>query len=252
VVCGVPDLLKLIEVYPYPILNDIADGAMFSAIIKSIFINDYVIRNAYKKNLDQSPEFKVKLANQKYLLLDNIYEQREIDNSISTDTSTLKTYYEENKNKAYLSLPTYEVYEIYIKDKQKAERILKLAQKTNDFKNLSDKNTERFLDRPSKGYLGFINENQYSRIGKAAKITKVGTVHPELIPAGKGFSIIEVTDTKEAEPIPFDKIMGRVRYDYKNERHQQLKEEILEKIKNKYPYKVNFSLLNQHHEVTSN
>jgi len=249
---GVPDLVKMISLYPYPIPNDLSEVAVLSSNIKSIFINYYVIKKAYEQKIDQSNEYKMRLANQKYLQLTNIYEQREIDNFISTDTDTLKSYYEKNKDKAYMSSPTYEVHEIYIKDKQKAERILKLAKKTSDFKSLSDKNTERFQDRPSKGYLGFIRENQYSRIGKAAKNTKVGTVYPDLIPFGNGYSIIKVISVKEAEPIPFDNIVVRVRSDYKNDRHKQLKEKILEKIKNKYHYKLNLTLLIQNPEVTNN
>ena len=249
---GIPELLKMISRYPYPIPNDLSVAAVLSSNIRSIFINYYVINKAYEQKIDQSNEFKTRLANQKYQQLTNIYEQHEIDNLINTDTDTLKLYYEKNKDKVYMSSPTYEVHEIYIKDKQKAERILKLAKKTSDFKNLSNKNTERFQDRPAKGYLGFIRENQYSRIGAAAKNTKAGTVYPDLIPFGNGFSIIKVISVKEAEPIPFDNIVVRVSSDYKNERHKQLKEKVLEKIKNKYHYKLNLSLLIQNPEETNN
>jgi len=248
---GVPDLIKMISLYPYPIPNDLSEAAVLSSNIKSIFINNYVINKAYEQKIDQSNEYKTRLANQKYLQLNNIYEQREIDNLISTDTDTLKSYYEKNKDKVYMSSPTYEVHEIYIKDKQKAERILNLAKKTSNFKSLSDKNTERFLDRPTKGYLGFIHENQYSGIGKAAKNTKAGSVYPDLIPFGNGYSIVKVISVKEAEPIPFDDIVVRVRSDYQKYRHKQLKEKVLEKIKNKYNYKLNLTLLIQNPEVTN-
>jgi hypothetical protein len=249
---GVPDLLKMISLYPYLIPNDLSEVAVLSSNIKSIYINYYVINKAYEQKIDQSNEYKTRLANQKYLQLANIYEQREIDNLIGTDTDTLKSYYEKIKDKAYMSSPTYEVHEIYIKNKQKAERILNLAKKNSDFKSLSDKNTERFQDRPAKGYLGFIRENQYSRIGTAAKNTKAGTVYPDLIPFGNGYSIIKVISVKEAEPIPFDNIVVRVRSDYKNDRHKQLKEKILKEIKNKYHYKLNTALLIQNPEVTNN
>jgi parvulin-like peptidyl-prolyl isomerase len=156
----------------------------------------------------------------------------------------LVAFYQQNIDSLYTTKKTYEVHEIYIENKALAEQVLALARKTDDYKKLSDKFTERYKKRPKKGYLGFITADKYSNIGKTAARTEPGAVYPELIKSGQGYSIIKVLSVKEPVPIPFEENTNRIFSDYYKHKFPLLKQELIDQLKDTYTYKFDRSKLN--------
>ncbi len=241
---GVRDFLSRLKNYPYNMPSMLSHVPTLKSTIENVILNDLIIKKSIKRKLDKDPEFKQKLLDQQYNLLYNSYRRNEISDKVETNNDSLRAFYEQSKTVLYMSKPLYEVHEIFIKDKNKAETILLKAKHSTDYKSLSDRYTERFLNKPQKGYLGYIASDLYAGIGKRAKSTGVGAVYPELIPSGKGFSIIKVLNIKKSEPIPFDTIKHRVLSDYKKSSYKSIEQELIQSLRHKYTYEINVSLLN--------
>ncbi|MBL7066681.1 MAG: peptidyl-prolyl cis-trans isomerase [Candidatus Marinimicrobia bacterium] len=241
---GVRDFLSRSKNYPYNIPSRLSHAPTLKTTIEKVIINDLIIKKSIKRKLDRAPDFKQKLLDKQYDLLYNSYKRNEISNKVDINNGRLKTFYEQNKNVLYMSKPLYEVHEIFIKDRKKAENVLLKAKQSPDYKSLSDKYTERFLNKPQKGYLGYITSDLYAGIGKCAKSTELGAVYPELVPSGKGFSIIKVLNIKKSEPSPFDTIKHRVLSDYKKSSYKSIELELIQSLRHKYTYEINVSLLN--------
>jgi len=237
------DILKIMEKYQYNIPKNLFSAHILKSTIKTIALNNIIIDNSLRLNLQKDPDFKRKYNNRRNTLLYKTYKKREILEKISISDDSLKQFYEDNKYSLYMTSPLFEVQEIFIKDSIKAERILERAQKTSDFISLSNKTTERFRDRPNKGYLGFISEKQYGSIGKRAKNTPARTVFPKIIPSGKGYSIIKVLSVKESIPLSFNKIKARIITDYKQNQYKVIEAELIKTLRHKYSYEINLNLL---------
>ncbi len=241
---GVCDFLSRLKNYPYTMPSMLSHVPTLKSTIENVILNDLIIKKSIKRKLDRDPEFKQKLLDQQYNLLYNSYRRNEISDKVETNNDSLRAFYEQNKTVLYMSKPLYEVHEIFIKDKNKAETILLKAKQSNDYKSLSDRYTERFLNKPQKGYLGYITSDLYAGIGKRAKSTEIGAVYTELIPSGKGFSIIKVLNIKKSEPIHFDTIKHRVLSDFKKSSYKSIQQELIQSLRHKYTYEINVSLLN--------
>ena len=241
---GVRDFLSRLKNYPYNIPSRLSHLPTLKSTIESVIINDIIIKKSMKRKLNKDPEFKQKLLDQQYNLLYNSYRRNEISDKVEINDDSLITFYEQNKTVLYMSKPFYEVHEIFIKDRAKAEAVLLKAKHSTDYKSLSDRHSERFLNKPQKGYLGYITSDLYAGIGKCAKSTEAGTVYPELIPSGKGFSIIKVLNIKKPEPFPFDSIKHRILSDFKKSSYKSIEQELIQSLRHKYTCEINVSLLN--------
>lgn len=240
----VRDFLSRLKNYPYNLPSMLSYAPTLKTTIEKVIINNIIIKKSINRKLERDPEFKQKLLDQQYNLLYNSYRRNEISDKVETNDDSLRAFYEQNKNVLYMSKPLYEVHEIFIKNRKNAETLLSKAKNTSDYKSFSDKYTERFLNKLQKGYLGYITSDLYAGIGKYAKSTEVGTVYPELIPSGKGFSIIKVLNIKRSEPLPFDTIKQRILSDYKKSSYKSIEQELIQSLRHKYTYEINVSLLN--------
>jgi len=236
------DILKITAKYQYNFPKDLFRAPTLKSIIETIALNNVIIDNSLKLNLQKDPEFKRKYNNRRNTLLYDTYKKREILEKISVSDDSLRQFYENNKLSLYLTSPRYEVQEIFITDKIKAGKILEQSKNAPDFIYLSNKITERFQNRPNKGYLGFISSEQYAGIGKKAKETPVGTVFPEIIPSGKGYSIIKVLSVKVPEPLSFNEIKSRISADYKQNQYKKIEAELIKTLRHKYSYEINLNL----------
>lgn len=237
------DILKTTAKYQYDISKDLFHSHILKSTIETIALNKIFIDRSLKLNLQKDPEFKRKYNNRRNRLLYDTYKKRKISEKISVSEDSLRQFYENNKHSLYMTSPLYEVQEIFINDKIKAERILEQSKNTPDFISLSNKITERFRDRPNKGYLGFISTKQYAGIGKNAKETPAGTVFPKIIPSGKGYSIIKVLSVKSPEPLSFNEIKSRISTDYKQNQYKKIEAELIKTLRHKYSYEINLNLL---------
>ena len=220
-----------------------SDPESLLKIIETVAINSYVYNQAKRLNLDKNDDFQQRLLFQKHNILYETAFSRKITGTISINDDTLRKFYAVHRDSLYMTKQRYEVQEIYITDKTRAENILNRALNNEDFQTLADTYTERYQNKPRKGYLGFIYKNTYADIGRCAAKTNIGQVYPELVLSGKGFSIIKLLSIEKPKPIPFNKIKEKVLNDCKKFKIKQKRLELLDSLKHKYSYYIDRSVL---------
>jgi len=214
-----------------------------SYILETIILGEIISDNARASKIDRDKEFVTALHDFKHRIILNLYRNREIESRIALSNDSLLAFYNKYPSQ-YLSAPTAEVWEIFIKDKAKAERLLDLAMSAKDFPSFAAKHTERLTFATNqKAYLGFINRDQYAGIGKKAQTVPENTVFNELIPSGLGYSIIRIGKKNLAEPQPFDAVKGRVQNDFLADTKARMEKAIIKKLKRKYTVKIYWKVL---------
>ncbi|MDD5764860.1 MAG: peptidylprolyl isomerase [Candidatus Marinimicrobia bacterium] len=219
-----------------------------SYILETIIVSEIISDNARAAKIDQDEEFVNALYDFKHRIVLNLYRKREIENRIAVSEDSLLAFYNKYSSN-YLSTPTAEVWEVFLKDKAKAERLLDLAASVKDFPAFAAKHTERLTFATNqKAYLGFINHDQYAGIGKKAQAVPENTVYNEVIPSGLGYSIIRVGKKNLAEPQPFEAVKGRVQNDFLADTKVKMETAIINRLKRKYSIKIYWNALDM--EVT--
>lgn len=209
-----------------------------SNILEYLVLGKIMKQLAHENKIEKDEEYLSSLHDFEHRLIINKYRQEEIKKKVVLKDDTLKAFYNQNLEK-YQTEPTAEVWEIFIKNKPKAERLLNVAVSVKEFPSFAAKNTERqSYATNKKGYMGYLNKQQYGEIGEIAQSLPPNTVNKELIPNGGGYSIIKVCDKKPAVPIPFDSLKGRVRYDYFSYTGSAIEKELLSQLKHKYNVKI--------------
>jgi len=239
------DFLNLKNVYPFVLPDQFSDPQFLANVIESVAINNIVLNVSKKMRLDKTSGFKDRMATRQNTLLYNRVFSDEITHKITINDDTLYQFYLIKLDSLYLSRSQYEVQEIFINDKELAENVLNRALHQVNFNQLAYKYTERYRNKPLKGYLGYIHADLYADIGRSAAITEAGSVCPNLVSSGKGFSIIKVLSVINPKPIPFFEIKGKILRDYKRTTITRLKEELLRSLRHKYTYDINYSSLSK-------
>ncbi len=231
-------LLEHLEKSPNNIPPNFSTKSTLSDFLVNTVLGDIFYQKAIKMGLNKDKEVINVLDNYKNQVILNEYKHSEISDKIVFNEEVIRSFYEENKINLYMSPRTAEVHEIYLKDKDLAKNILSRTLKGEDFESLSSKYTTRFTKKPNKGYLGFITDKQYGDIGKIAQTLEPGTVYHDLIPSGKGFSIIKVLDKHSSAPKPFESVKPKVRSDYSRSEHSRIESELFKNLQNKYNLKI--------------
>jgi len=237
------DFIALLRVFPFALPDQFSDTQLLSNVVETVALNNFVLKESLKLKLYKSDEFKQRMINQRNTMLYKSVFSDEITSKITINDDTLRQFYSANLDSLYLTRRKYEVQEIFINDKELAENILNRVLNHEDFQQLADKYTERYKNKPKKGYIGFIYSDSYASIGRCAAKTEAGHIYPELIPSGKGFSIIKVLSVAEPKPIPFEDIKGKILNDYKKHSIEKRKKELIQSLRHKYTYHVDYSML---------
>lgn len=232
-----------IENFPLALPNQFSNPEVLNEIIEMVAINTYILKLAERLNFDRDPLYKQRLRNQKFSILYNLVIRDAVSRKISVSDDNIYQYYLDNVDSLYRTKEEFEVQEIFVKDQKLAEDILKKINRGEDFQQLADTFTERYQTKPRKGYLGFLRADMYGNIGRTAANIPPGQHCFEPIPSGKGFSIIKVLSVKESQPISFDDNRGKILEDYKDVSFKQKRAELIQALRDKYNYYVDYSKL---------
>jgi peptidyl-prolyl cis-trans isomerase C len=118
--------------------------------------------------------------------------------------------------------------------KVKAEEILNLAIKGEEFSELAKKYSEG-PTASRGGYLGWFTKGQMVEEFETASFecTK-GDIYPELVESVYGYHIIYVQDKKEKTYIPYDEVKDNLKENLLNQKRYEAYVEYVEKLREKY------------------
>ena len=237
------DLVAELRKFPKRVPPSLQRPDVLKSLVEAILIQQLFLKLADEKAIaDDSEYIRVTHRFQKERILSE-YTKEQIYQQISYDDESLFSFYEDRKDSLYSTKPKAEVQEIFVKDRPLAERILERVQNGDDFTSLADEFTTRYQDKAKPGYLGYITENQYAGIGKAAIRCEPNSVYPEVIPSGKGFSVIRVLDYQQPVPKSYEKVKGTVRSDYTNFNKKTRRQELIRDLKEKYNARIHWENL---------
>ncbi len=213
-------------------------------LIENLVITATLEQAAHQWGAHKDPEYQASMSAYRDKVVLNKYKQDHIYSQVDISDSAARKFYEKYKTDLYMNKASSEVREIFVKDSSLARKLLKKAEEAADFNALAREYTARYDERPKKGYLGFINADQYGDIGRLAQKVPADSVYSDLIQSGSGYSIIKVLDKKPATPKDFEKIKRSVKSKLKQKQISQAKQELLQKLKNKYNLKIYWDTIN--------
>jgi hypothetical protein len=170
--------------------------------IKKEYEDTIKVVNQISKDIQTDTDYKVA----KNLLAVNIWSQKYVQNLKISD-ATLKELYTKEKPK---TVPTYNLYNILVSDKKKADEIYAIIEKLpkekrlEEFKKQVKLNSQDFISSKKEGNIGWIEiqkldkniqENIKNKIKNDILISEVQNV---------GFQIILIDDFKPIRDVSFD------------------------------------------------
>jgi len=217
----------------------------FKNVVEQLFITEMLLDKFKKSDIELTEEYKQNLETKKRQLTVKEFKTELMNKDIEVTEADLKEYYDNNKEKRYMTTPRAEVREIYLEDREEAEKLLQEVLENKDkFDTYSEKLTQRFKEKEKPGYLGKITAAQFGDIGRIAVKTPENTIHPDLIDAGKGVAIIKVYDKIEAEPKPFSEVKRSIESIIRSNKRKENETKALADLKKKYDFKIYWDTVN--------
>ncbi len=237
---SVQDFQEKLSSFPSYGRVPINDKKRTKELIKQWLITTLLVKKALSKGLDKDPVVvnAVKKAQGKEMV--NLLVNRDIVGEVAVTDADLKQYYEENKNK-YVEQEKVNVQEILVKDKNLANKIVKLAKAGKDFGKLAKKYTERPGFKKKKGVLGYFRRGRWGIIGEKAFELKVGEIAgPIVMPWGSSqrYSIIKLLGKKPPKQKPFNAVEKQVRHDFINDVRKKREADWLSKKRKELGVKI--------------
>ena len=213
-----------------------------------------IAQGARDRKLDQDPEIQAKIEDIMNAVLAQEFLYREIEDKVKITDDEIETYYKGHKDEftnpesvkarhILLKVPEGADDKAWEEAESKAEDIKKKLENGEDFAELAKKYSDDPGSRNKGGDLGFFTKGRMvPEFESAAFSLKPGEIS-DPVKTDFGYHIIEVKEKKAASTKTRQEVQVRIRQTLQKEKQQQLQDELIKKLKAKYPVKVNKDLL---------
>lgn len=195
--------------------------AKLNARVKRYIENEMLVREGYKRGLQNLPEVQKDLKMWREFYLSQLYRNTVLDSSRADDNEARQ--YFESRNHAVTMPVQVNIVEILTDSLEVVEKILNESANT-DFKELARRYSKREETRASSGEFGLFAVTEHGELGRIAATMKVGDIYgPVKLP--EGYSIFKLIDKKEesvAQTDDFEKVKNSVKqnlYSFKYQRN---------------------------------
>jgi peptidyl-prolyl cis-trans isomerase C len=213
-----------------------------------------IAQEARDRKLDQDPEVQAKIEDIMNAVLAQEFLHREIEGKVGITDDEIETYYKGHEDE-FTNPESVKARHILLKvpegadDKawqeagSKAEDIKKKLENGEDFVELAKKYSDDPGSKNKGGDLGFFTKGRMvPEFESAAFSLKPGELS-DPVKTKFGYHIIEVKEKKAASTKTLTEVQAQIRQTLQREKQQQLQDKLIEKLKAKYPVKVNKDLL---------
>jgi len=185
------------------------------AILEEIISLELVRQDGLAQGVDKSPEVQAQIEQQRRAVIASAAFQKQLEKNPITD-ETLKTMYNEKVKTGN----EYKARHILVKDKKTAEDLIAQLDKGADFAELAKKNSTGPSGK-SGGDLGwFAPKSMVKPFSDAVVGMKKGEYTHEPVKTQFGWHIIQLEDTRQPTPPPFDQVKPRLEMMARNQRVQ--------------------------------
>lgn len=168
-------------------------------------------------------------------------QELEVWNKINVDSAKIAGYYDKTKEN-YNWPDRVDFSEIFLKNDSIAKSWRELISKGENFDSVAKNHTERAGFKNKLGAHGILNAdaNELSKV--AFNLNAPGDIS-EVIPSGKGFSIVRLNEKLPARMKTFEEAKAEASGKYQDEESKRLEREYLESLKSEYQLKINYDKL---------
>jgi len=215
-----------------------------------------IAQEARDKKLDQDPEIQAKIEDIMNAVLAQEFLRREIEGKVKITDDEIETYYKGHKEEftnsesvkarhILLKVPEGADEKAWKEAESKAKDIKKKLENGEDFAELAKKYSDDPGSKNKGGDLGFFTKGRMvPEFESAAFSLKPGEMSGP-VKTDFGYHIIEVKEKKAASTKALAEVQAQIRQTLQREKQQQLQDELIEKLKAKYPVRVNKDLLTE-------
>ncbi len=224
--------------------KNLANFDKLKKVVENFSSSKIIVGIAEKEGYENDPDVKVDIDKLQAITDSRMIKKVEqilVNNAIKIDDEDIKKYYEEHQD-TFKKQAEIEVWEIYLKDKKLAEKLLKQAKSGKNFEKLAEKYTEDKYYQKKKGYLGFIKSFSRGDISKKA-LAAGPNVFVGPIKYKQGWSILKTGQEKPERIKTLDESKGLARSKMKTEMTKNRKEEIKKELHDSYSVEINEKIL---------
>ncbi|MBD3300318.1 MAG: hypothetical protein GF347_03120 [Candidatus Moranbacteria bacterium] len=168
-------------------------------------------------------------------------QKQEINDRIEVEEEDIKQYYAEHSDE-FSEPEKIELWEIYLKDKNTADRVAKLAKSGRNFEKLATQYTEREALKKKKGYLGFKAKNRRGEVSR-----KAFELGPDQISGPikfqAGWVVFKTGEKKEKTIKSYEDARSQARAKLRNQLTSERREAWEKELREKYKVEINHKLV---------
>jgi peptidyl-prolyl cis-trans isomerase C len=215
-----------------------------------------IAQEARDKKLDQDPEIQAKIEDIMNAVLAQEFLRREIEGKVKITDDEIETYYKGHKEEftnpesvkarhILLKVPEGADEKAWKEAESKAKDVKKKLENGEDFAELAKKYSDDPGSKTKGGDLGFFTKGRMvPEFESAAFSLKPGELSGP-VKTNFGYHIIEVKEKKAADTKALAEVQAQIRQALQKEKQQQLQDALIERLKAKYPVRVNKDLLTE-------
>ncbi len=197
------------------------------ALIQQYIVQDLIIQDAKKQNLEKDPLYAKELDRAKEVILVNIYQEK-ILNAVKIDSAKIKAFYEQNKDK-YVQPARVQAKHILVATEKEAKDIINVLKglkgKDLDAK-FSELAKEKSIDPGSKdqgGELGWFDQSTMVKpFTDAAFALKNGTITTTPVKTNFGYHVLLKENSQAKTQIKFDEVKQSIENGLKFEEFKKI------------------------------
>ncbi len=219
----------------------LTDAKKFEKVVDQVLLQKLVEQEARRLGIFDEFEVRTDLKDFQIQKLSALALRKEVKEKVKPTKEEVKKYYEEHQ-KEFVKPAEIEIWEIYVKDKNKAEKVLALAKRGYNFERLAEKYTEDKYYQKKKGYIGFKSKNRRGAVSKKAfeigenqiggpikyrtgyVVIKTGKMHPETIRS-------------------FEEAYNQAKAKLRNKQLKDRREQWEQELKDRYSVKINYKIV---------
>ncbi len=232
------DLLLLYGGRRYPALQRrLTDLKKLEDVVNQALLVKLIEKEARAIGLLDDVFIRTNLKDYKVQKLSTLANSYEVKQKIKPTDDEVRKFYEEHQNE-FVKPAEIEIWEIYLKDKKTADKVLKLAKKGYNFKKLVHKYSQDKYYKKKDGYVGFKSKNRRGAVSRKAfelgenkiggpvkyrngwVVFKTGKMHPETIRS-------------------FEEAFNQAKMRLRNKMLKERREQWLNELRDRYAVKIN-------------
>lgn len=218
--------------------------ALMDKFVEDMAYMEAMYLEAKKENLENDPEFKARLEQQKKLLLAQELIRKKLLPKLKVEDKEVKEYYDKNREH-YKMAKRYKVSHLMVKDEKDLQLAQERLKKGEPFEKVV---RELSIDKESAqsgGSLGYLEEGrmppEFERVLKKMKVGQIS----EPVKTQFGWHLLKLEEVKDAGYVDYETMKESIRNVLLEEKRQKLMEEYTQELKKKYKIEINKTLLDE-------